>query len=91
MLDEMTLQNASKFDIFCPYKLGNKCSKETILNMWRNEKYFSDLLIYQQLQFGQNSIEIIIENNFAFDFALIVTKQLINKQNWKIFFISPNI
>ena len=33
------------------------------------------------LQFGQNSIDIIIENNFALDFALIVTKQLINKQN----------
>ena len=31
----------------CPYQLGNKCSKETILNIWRNEKYFSILLIYQ--------------------------------------------
>ena len=33
------------------------------------------------LQFGQNSIDILIENNFALDFALIVTKQLTNKQN----------
>ena len=33
------------------------------------------------LQIGQNSIDIIIENNFALDFALIVTKQLIIKQN----------
>ena len=30
-------------------------------------------------------------NNFALDFALIVTKQLMNKQNGKIFLISPNI
>ena len=36
----------------CPYQLGNKCSKETILNIWRNEKYFSILLIYQL--FGYN-------------------------------------
>ena len=35
------------FVINCPYQLGNKCSKETILNIWRNEKYFSILLIYQ--------------------------------------------
>ena len=34
------------------------------------------------LQFGQNSTNINIENNFALDFAFkIVTKQLINKQN----------
>ena len=68
----------------CPYQLGNKFQKETILNIWRNEKYFSDLLRYLSavwLQFVQNSIDIIIENNFALDFALIVTKQLINKQN----------
>ena len=32
------------------------------------------------LQFGQNSIDTIIEINFALDFAVIVTKQLINKQ-----------
>ena len=32
------------------------------------------------LKFGQNSIDII-ENSFAMDFALFVTKQLINKQN----------
>ena len=35
------------------------------------------------LQFGQNAIEIIKEINFALDFALIVTKQLTNMQNWK--------
>ena len=28
-------------------KKGNKCPKETILDIWRNEKYFSDLLMYQ--------------------------------------------
>ena len=65
----------------CSYQLGNKFPKETILNIWRNEKYFSDLLIYQLFgsQFGQNSVDIIIENNFALNFALIVTKQLINR------------
>ena len=31
----------------CPYQLGNKFPKETILNIWTNEKYFSDFLIYQ--------------------------------------------
>ena len=40
------------------------------------------------LQFVQNSIDIIIENNFALDFALIVTKQLINKQNGFFFHFS---
>ena len=38
-------------------------------------------LLVVWLQIGQNSIDIIIENNVAMDFALIVTKQLINKQN----------
>ena len=40
----------------CPYQLGNKFPKETILNIWRNEKYFSDLLIYQL--FGYNLAKI---------------------------------
>ena len=31
----------------CPDQLGNKCSKETILNILSNEKYFSNFLIYQ--------------------------------------------
>ena len=62
----------------CLYQLGNKFPKETILNIWTNENYFSDLLIYQHvwLQFGQNSIDIIIENNFALDFALVVCNRL---------------
>ena len=43
------------------------------------------------LLLGQNPIEIILDNIFVLDFAQIVTKQLIDKQNWKIFLISPNI
>ena len=41
------------------------------------------------LLFGQNPIEIILDNIFLLDFAQTVTKQLIDKQNWKIFLISP--
>ena len=33
------------------------------------------------LQFGQNPIEIIVDEIFVIDFAKIVTKQQINKQN----------
>ena len=64
----------------CPYQLGNKFPKETILNIWRNEKYFFRFAYLSAiwLQFGENSIDIITENNFALDFALIVTKQLID-------------
>ena len=43
------------------------------------------------LLFGYNPIEIIVYKFFLLDFAQIVTKQLIYKQNWKIFPISPNI
>ena len=45
---------------------------------------FLVLLIYQLFVwhlFGQNPIEIIIDKIFVLDFAKIVTKQLINKQN----------
>ena len=38
--------------LICPYQLGNKCLTKTILNIWRNEKYFSILLTYQL--FGYN-------------------------------------
>ena len=41
---------------YCPYQLGNKFPKETILNIWRNDKYFLDLLIYQL--FGYNLAKI---------------------------------
>ena len=40
----------------CSDQLGNKFTKETIFNIWRNEKYFSDLLIYQL--FGYNLAKI---------------------------------
>ena len=40
----------------CPYQLGNKFPKETTLSIWKNEKYFSDLLIYQL--FGYNLVKI---------------------------------
>jgi hypothetical protein len=33
----------------------------------------------------------LIQISFALDFALIVTKQLITKQNWKTPLISSNI
>ena len=41
----------SYLDIW-PHQLCKKLVKETIFNIWRNEKYFSDLLIYQL--FGYN-------------------------------------
>ena len=41
----------------CPYQLGNKFPKETILNtIWKNDKYFLDLPIYQL--FGYNLAKI---------------------------------
>ena len=43
------------------------------------------------LLFRQNPNDIIVDNIFLLDFAQIVTKQMIDKQNWKIFLISPNI
>ena len=30
-----------------PHQVNNKFAKETLLFLWRNEKYFSVLLIYQ--------------------------------------------
>ena len=74
-------------------QLGNKCSKKNnikYLEKWEIFFRFAYLSAVW-LQFGQNSIEIINEKNCALYFSLIVTKQLINKQNWKIFLISPNI
>ena len=49
---ELSVRIFLSFKNSCPYQLGNKCSKETILNSWRNEKYFSISLIYQL--FGYN-------------------------------------
>ena len=43
------------------------------------------------LQFGQNPVQKCCLIWFQLDFAQIVTKQLIDKQNKKIFLISPNI
>ena len=46
-------------------------------------KFFLVLFIYQlfgyNLQYGQNSIEIIIENSFVLDFALIVSNKIADK------------
>ena len=42
------------------------------------------------LQFWQNPVQKSRLQWFQLDFAQIVTKQLIDKQNWKIFLISPN-
>ena len=72
-----------KLKHICPYQLGNKCSKQTILNILINEKYFLDLLIYQLVGFNFAKIQLTssYEIIFALDFALIVTIQLIYKQN----------
>ena len=62
-----------------PHQLCKKFAKESIFN----EKYFFSFA-YQSsvwLLFGQNPIEIIVDNIFLLDFAQIVTKQLIDKQN----------
>ena len=56
----------------CPYQLGNKFPKETILNIWRNEKYFSVLLIYQL--FGYNVGKIKYKNLVYNDFNWILPK-----------------
>ena len=50
------LTNIEKPKAFIAHQLGNKFPKETILNIWRSEKYFSDLLIYQL--FGYNLAKI---------------------------------
>ena len=42
----------SQFHDIWPHQLCKKLVKETIFNIWRNEKYFSVLLIYQL--FGYN-------------------------------------
>ena len=54
--NNQSLFEKSKNKDNCPYQLGNKVPKETILNIWKNEKYFSDLLIYQL--FGYNLAKI---------------------------------
>ena len=43
------------------------------------------------LQFWQNTVQKSCLQWFQLDFAQIVTKQLIDKQEQKIFFISKNI
>ena len=60
-----------------------KSQKETIFNIWRNEKYFFSFAYLSAvwLLFGQNPIEIIRGKIFVLDFAKIVTKELIDKQN----------
>ena len=66
-----------------PHQLCKKFIKETIFNIWRNEKYFFSFAYLSAvwLLFGQNPIEIIVDKFFLLDFAQIVTKQLIDKQN----------
>ena len=52
-----------------PHQLCKKFVKETIFNIWRNEKYFSVLLIYHLFGYnlGKNLIDIIVDNNFTDD------------------------
>ena len=51
--------------------------------------FFSFVNTYQLFGYylGKNPIEIIVDKILVLDFAKIVTKQMINKQNWKIFII----
>ena len=57
------------------HQLCKKFTNEPIFNIWRNEKYFLVLLIYQLFGYYLGKIK------FVLDFSEIVTKQLINKQN----------
>ena len=78
------VQTPNVLDIIWLHQLCKKFVKETIFNIWRNEKYFISfayLWTVWLLLFGQNPIEIIVDKMFVLDFAKIVTKQLLNKQN----------
>ena len=69
--------------VIWPHQLNKKFGKETIFNIWKNEKCFFSFAYLSAvwLLFGQNLIKIIVDNIFVLDFAKIVTKQLINRQN----------
>ena len=56
-----------------PHQLCKKMVKETIFNIWRNEKYFPVLLIYQL--FGYNFGKIKYKNLVYNDFNWILPKQ----------------
>ena len=55
------------------HQLCKKLVKKTIFNIWRNEKYFSVLLIYQL--FGYNFGKIQYKNLVYNDFNWILPKQ----------------
>ena len=57
--------------------------RNNIFNIWRNDKYFFSFAYVSAvwLLFGQNPNKIIVDTCFLLDFAQIVTKQLIDKQN----------
>ena len=59
------------------HQLCKKFTKETIFNIWRNDNFFFSFAYLSAvwLLFGQNRIEIIVDEIFVLDFAQIVTKQ----------------
>ena len=83
-MDQVTLQiedlypnvffytNVEKIKQNWPHQLCKKLVKETIFNIWRNEKYFSVLLIYQL--FGYNFGKIQYKNLVYNDFNWILPK-----------------
>ena len=55
-----------------PHQLYKKFVKETIFNIWRNDKYFSVLLIYQL--FGYSLGKIQLKNIVYSDFNWVLPK-----------------
>ena len=48
-----------------PHQLCKKLVKETIFNIWRNEKYFSVLLTYQLLGYNFAKYDTMISIEFS--------------------------
>ena len=63
----------------CPYQLGNKCSKETKLNIWRNENYFSILLFINKAIKAKSNAKL-----FSMMMSIKFWQILSNKYYWSI-------
>ena len=66
---------------FTSYPRNSQKKQYLIFGEMRNIFFSFAYLSAVWLLFGQNPIEIIVDKFFLLDFAQIVTKQLIDKQN----------
>ena len=67
--------------IFGLTSYARNSQKKQLPNIWKNEMFFSFAYLSAVWSlFGQNPIEIIVDEIFVQDFAQIVTKQLIDMQ-----------